>query len=102
MKPLKFHKAALVHPSFGLAWSNPNADEATLLRIAMLKGRFNAILESAVVGGIPFVRENLDLLKQRGALNAEQTTKLERMLKGIHKGFEQAMDDLKKSMEGPV
>lgn len=102
MNPLRVHNAALAHPSFGLAWSNPNADEAKLLRIAMLKGRFNAILESAALDGIPFVRENLDLLKQRGALNAEQTTKLERMLKGIQRGFEQAKDDLKKSHEGSV
>ncbi len=102
MNPLRVHNAALAHPSFGLAWSNPNADEATLLRIAMLQGRFNAILESAAVDGIPFVQENFDLLKKRGALTAEQTAKLERMLKSIQKGFEQAQEDLKKSQEGSV
>lgn len=93
MKPA----AALAHPKFGLAYSNRNAKEDVLLRNALLQGRFDAILESAAVDGIDFVKTNLENLKQRGSLKSKQVTKLERMIKSIEKGFQQAMDEFANS-----
>ena len=47
--------APLAAARFGLASSNPGAEDAVLLRNALLQGRFDAILEAAAHDGLPFV-----------------------------------------------
>ena len=84
--------APLAQPRFGLAWSNPAADEGTLLRNALLKGRFDAILESAAQDGLPFVRQEMARLRESGELDESANAKLERMVRSIERGFAEAGD----------
>lgn len=86
-------KAALAHPRFGLASSNSHSKEDVLLRIALQQGRFYAILESAAVDGLPFVREQLKRLQESGDIDAEHVVKLERMIRSIERGFAQAIEE---------
>jgi DNA-binding phage protein len=81
------HPAPLSKARFGLAWSNPGAEEGTLLRIALLHGRFDAILESAVQDGMPFVRRQVKKLRETGELDGGQSARIERMAKSIERGF---------------
>lgn len=87
-------RAALADPRFGLAGMNPNnAKEGVLLRIALIQGRYNCILESAAVDGVPFVMEQMKILRVAGDINEEVEGKLERMIRSIEKGFAQAMSE---------
>ncbi|MDO8729465.1 MAG: hypothetical protein Q7K26_06350 [bacterium] len=79
--------AALAHPRFGLASMNPHAKEDVLLRNALLQGRFYAILESAAVDGIGFVRAQMQQLQKNGDIDAERVVKLERIIRSIERGF---------------
>jgi DNA-binding phage protein len=83
-------KAALSKPRFGLAWSNPDADEAVLLRNALLQGRFDAILEAAAHDGVPFVRQELTRLRESGDIDEVRHARLERMVGSIERGFADA------------
>ncbi len=93
-------RAPLSHPRFGLAWSNRNAKEDVLLRNALLQGRFNAILESAVQDGIPFVRAQMQNLRESGDMNEEVEGKLERMVKSIERGFAISAADMAVNVVG--
>ncbi len=79
---------------FGLAWSNPGAQEGPLLRKALLQGRFDAILEAAAHDGVPFVRRQMQQLRESGDLSADLNAKLERLLKSIERGFADADSDM--------
>jgi hypothetical protein len=79
--------AALADPRFGLSFSNPGASESVLLRNALLQLRFYAILEACGTDGIPFVRGQIEQLRQSGDINEEHVTTLNRMLKSVERGF---------------
>ncbi len=83
--------APLAQSRFGLAWSNPGAQKGPLLQKALLQGRFYAILEAAAHDGVPFVRQQMQQLRESGELNAVLDAKLERMVKSIETGFAQAV-----------
>jgi hypothetical protein len=82
--------AALAHPRFGLASSNPNADEEVLLRNALMQLRFYAILESCGVDGIEFVRQQINHLYDHHDIDDDHLVKLNRMLRSVELGFSQA------------
>jgi DNA-binding phage protein len=88
-RKVRTRPAALSDPRFGLAWSNPQADERVLLRNALVHGRFNAILESAARDGLPFVRAELESLRRSGTLAEAAALQAERMLASIERGFAQ-------------
>lgn len=83
-------RAALSDRRFGLAWSNPRADEGVLLRNALVQGRFHAILESAARDGLPFVRAELHALRSSGVMDEPAHLRAERLLASIERGFAQA------------
>lgn len=85
--------APLSKARFGLAWSNPGAQEGPLLRKALLQGRFDAILEAAAQDGVPFVRRQMKELRESGDLGGDQSVKLERIVKSIERGFADADSD---------
>ena len=82
--------APLSKARFGLAWSNPGAQEGPLLRKALLQGRFDAILEAAAHDGVPFVRRQLQQLRESGELGEDLSVKLERIVRSIERGFADA------------
>ena len=82
--------APLSKARFGLAWSNPGAQEGPLLRAALLQGRFDAILEAAAHDGVPFVRRQMQQLRESGELGDDLSAKLERIVKSIERGFADA------------
>lgn len=72
----------------GLVWSNPNADDSTHIRAALLRPRFTLLLDIAVEFGLERVRrEWLELKKDatREVLRAREP--VERILSNIEKGF---------------
>lgn len=83
-------QASLAAPHFGLSWSNPSADEGALLRNALVKARFDAILESAAVDGVDFVRQQMQLLREAGEIDSVKELKLEGIVKSIERGFMEA------------
>ena len=85
--------APLSKARFGLAWSNPGAQEGPLLRKALLQGRFDAILEAAAHDGVPFVRRQMKGLRESGELGEDLSVKLERIVKSIERGFADADSD---------
>ena len=85
---------ALMPKRASLAWSNPGAQEGPLLRKALLQGRFDAILEAATHDGVPFVRRQMQQLRESGDLSADLNAKLERLLKSIERGFADADSDM--------
>ncbi|MDD5336206.1 MAG: hypothetical protein PHS32_20920 [Rhodoferax sp.] len=91
--PYKRVRASLAAARFGLASSNPGADEAVLLRNALLQGRFDAILEAAAHDGLPFVWQQIGELRRSGSLSEVQNAKLERMVRSIERGFAEAEDE---------
>lgn len=89
-RTLTVSPAPLAKPRFGLAWSNPGAQEGVLLRIALMQCRFDAILEAAACDGVPFVRQQMQQLRESGDLGDERFAKLERIVKSIERGFADA------------
>lgn len=72
----------------GLVWSNPNADDSTHIRAALIRPRFSLLLEIAVEFGLERVlQEWLELQKDgtREVLRAREP--VERILSNIEKGF---------------
>jgi transcriptional regulator with XRE-family HTH domain len=74
-----------------LAWSNPNASSETLLRQALAKAEFQAILDASVVFGVERVEREWALLKASDAAPALRVAPVtDRILRNIHAGFQQA------------
>ncbi|GIL13655.1 MAG: hypothetical protein BroJett038_23750 [Chloroflexota bacterium] len=74
-----------------LAWSNKDASDEVLIRRALVKPRFQLLLDAAVEFGVNKLSSEWERLKAEGsseALNALSTT--ERMLRHIHDGYRQA------------
>lgn len=85
--------ASLAAARFGLASSNSDAEEAVLLRNALLQGRFDAILEAAAHDGVHFVWQQIGELRESGALSEAQGATLERMVRSIERGFAEACNN---------
>lgn len=74
------------HP--GLVWSNPNADDSTHIRAALIRPRFSLLLAVAAEFGLERVRREWMELQQddsREVIRAREP--VERILANIQKGF---------------
>ena len=72
----------------GLVWSNPNADDATHIRAALLRPRFGQLLDIAVEFGIERVREEWAVLQTDQTKEVEPARPpVERILRHIEEGF---------------
>lgn len=86
-------KSPLADPKWGLAWSNRNAPVQALVRNALLRGRFLAILEAAHAHTIDYVRaEWLEMQRDPDSDVAKSVNRskrhIDRMLKNIAIGFD--------------
>lgn len=71
-----------------LVWSNPNADDSTHIRAALVRPRFSLLLDIAVKFGLERVRREWSELQRddtREVLRAREP--VERILANIEKGF---------------
>ncbi len=79
------------HP--GLVWSNSQAEEAVLIRAALLKPRIHTVLDACLAFGLDRVRLEWRLL---AAAAVPETWRVEaevtRMLRHIGEGFADAKD----------
>lgn len=74
-----------------LAWSNKSAPDDVLVRRALVKPRFQLLLDAAIEFGIDRLSSEWEQLKAEGSsevLKVRSTT--ERMLRHIHDGYRQA------------
>ncbi len=84
-------EAAFVARNRHLAWSNPDASSETLLRQALAKAEFLAILDASVAFGLERVEREWALLKASDAAPALRVAPVtDRILRNIHAGFQQA------------
>ncbi len=75
-----------LHP--GLIWSNPEADDAVRIRVALLRPRFDRLLDIALEFGIERLRrEWLELLGDPMVGTRRARHSVERILDNIEKGF---------------
>jgi hypothetical protein len=74
------------HP--GLVWSNPDADDAVRIRRALLRPRFDQLLDIAVEFGIERLRSEWSVLEQEDTLEARRAQPIvKRILANIQQGF---------------
>jgi hypothetical protein len=72
----------------GLVWSNPNADDSTHIRAALLRPRFSLLLEIAVEFGLERVRQEWVELQKDDTREVHRAHEpVERILSNIEKGF---------------
>ena len=85
-------RAALSHPSRGLAWSNPAVSDEVLVRNALKRGSFHLLLDATLGYGLPFVREQWDLIRSDVGLGLSGRTQTEiaRKLDNIERGLRDA------------
>ena len=75
----------------GLVWSNPNADDSTHIRAALLRPRFSLLLDIAVEFGLERLRcEWSELQKDHTRQVDRARESIERILSNIEKGFARA------------
>jgi hypothetical protein len=75
----------------GLVWSNPNASDSVWLRRALLRPRFEQLLEIAVEFGLARLWEEWQALQGEGLPEIERARPLvERILRHIEEGFARA------------
>jgi hypothetical protein len=84
---------AMPHQEFwrkhlGLVWSNPDASDAVRIRAALLRPRFNRLLDIAVEFGMERLRQEWAELQNDDTLEvARARGPVERILTNIEKGF---------------
>ncbi|MBC7376063.1 MAG: hypothetical protein H7346_01340 [Burkholderiaceae bacterium] len=85
-------KSALADPSWGLAWSNPDVSNEVLVRNALLRGAYAAVLQAVLDCGMDFVEAQWALMNQPGqeGLTRAARANVPRMLKNISKGLHRA------------
>ena len=91
--PVKFSAMPAVHQEFwrqhrGLVWSDPDADDAVHIRAALLRPRFERLLDIAVEFGLERLRREWTELQAddtREVIRARDA--VERILRNIEKGF---------------
>jgi hypothetical protein len=85
-------KSSLADPSWGLAWSNPNVSNEVLVRNALLRGGYSAVLQAVLDCGMDFVQAQWALMNRPGqeGLTRAARENIPRMLKNIAKGLDRA------------
>ena len=84
------------HPAFwrrfpGLAWSNPDADDSVRIRAALVRPRFDRLLEIALEFGLPRLRSEWEFLRGQPTPEVLRADKIvERILHNIEEGFQSA------------
>lgn len=74
------------HP--GLVWSNPEADDCAHIRAALLRPRFERLLDVAVAFGLDRLRSEWAVLRTEGTTEVVRAQNVvERILNNIEKGF---------------
>jgi hypothetical protein len=74
------------HP--GLVWSNSQADDSVRIQAALLRPRFQRLLDIAVEFGLDRLRNEWALLREEGAPETLRAAEpVERILNNIQKGF---------------
>ena len=74
------------HP--GLVWSNPEADDTVHIRVALVRPRFDRLLDIAVVFGLERLRHEWSILLAEDTPEARRARgSVDRILKNIEKGF---------------
>lgn len=77
------------HP--GLVWSAPDADDSVFLRAALLRPRFDRLLDAAAEFGLRRLRAEWKILEQEDTPEARRAAApVERILRNIAKGFARA------------
>jgi hypothetical protein len=72
----------------GLVWSNPNADDATHIRAALVRPHFTQLLEVALEFGLERVRAEWAYLEEVSTPGVERARPAtERILHNLEKGF---------------
>jgi len=75
----------------GLVWSNPEADDSTRIRAALLKPYFTQLLEIAVAFGLDRLKEEWRILELEGTAQATRAKPaVRRILRNIERGRELA------------
>ena len=74
------------HP--GLVWSNPDADDSVLIRAALLRPRFDRLLDVALEFGLERLRREWEFLTSENSHEVERAQPIvERILHNIEEGF---------------
>lgn len=72
----------------GLIWSNPDAGDSVHIRVALLRPRFEQLLEIAVAFGLHRVREEWAMLQSDATPGVERAgPSVDRILRHIEEGF---------------
>ena len=72
----------------GLVWSNPDADDAAYIRAALLRPRFERLVDIALTFGVDRLRSEWAELRAEGTVEAVRAQSVvERVLNNIEKGF---------------
>lgn len=75
----------------GLAWSNPTADNSVHIRAALVRPRFDRLLDLALAFGLERLRVEWQWLNAEPAADTERARPaVERILRHIEKGFSHA------------
>ncbi len=83
--------SSLADPSWGLAWSNPSASAESLVRNALLKGGYAAVLQAVLEHGMAFVRAQWAAVESGGeGVTKKSGENIRRMLDNIEKGIAHA------------
>ncbi|MBC7435205.1 MAG: hypothetical protein H7332_03950 [Bdellovibrionales bacterium] len=82
----------LADPEWGLAWSNPGTSSEVLVRNALLRGAYAAVLQAVLDLGLDFVEAQWAVMNQSGQENLTRAARanVPRMLKNIGKGLHRA------------
>jgi len=75
----------------GLVWSNPDAGDAVWIRAALLRPRFDRVLDIALEFGLPRLRQEWAELTEENTREARRAhASIERILSNIEEGFKRA------------
>lgn len=81
-------RSPLADPKWGLAWSNPDLDDMTLIRNALAKGGFMLLLEAVKAHGLEAVLAQWGQVKP--GLKPSAQAEVERQLRNIQEGVSHA------------
>jgi transcriptional regulator with XRE-family HTH domain len=83
--------SALADPAWGLAWSNPSASAEALVRNALIRGGYAAVLQAVLEHGIDFVRTQwAQVVRGEEGVTSKSKENIRRMLSNIEKGMADA------------
>jgi len=83
----------VAHPNFwrkhrGLVWANPDADDSVHIRAALVRPRFNVLLDIALEFGLERLQQEWEYLNGEPTREVERASDIvERILANIEKGF---------------